>query len=47
MKLLPIEKTSWLNSPSPSIINKKNSPLLFLLPLTQTMMTTIVKELQF
>ncbi len=47
MKLLLKTKTSWSNSPFTFAINNFFSALLFHVPLTPTMMVTIVKELQF
>ncbi len=45
LKLVPKARTSWSNSHFPFTINNCFSPLLFL-PLTPTMMTTIVVELR-
>jgi len=46
LELLTKSKTSWSNSPSPSVINNYFSPLLFPFPFTPTIMIAIVAKLQ-
>ncbi len=46
LKLLPRRRTFWSNLPFPSTINNFLSPLLSPLPLTPTMMITMVIEFQ-